>query len=77
MRNKDEIELAVVIEKVITIDKKIDDLKTIVTQNYVTRDELATILKDVDYLKKIVFGFVGLLLLTFGTIVVNFFLRSP
>ena len=62
------------IEKIGEVDKKVDGLDDKLNKNYISKDYFELRLQPLEQSKKIVFTFIGLVLLAFATAVIGFFI---
>lgn len=65
------------IEKIGGVDTKVDKLDEKLNANYITRDYFELRLQPLEQSKKIVFGFISLMLTGFAAAVIAFFISNP
>ena len=58
------------------VSKQADRIESLLERDYVTIDQYQLVVERVNNLQKVVWGFVGLVLMGFATAVVNFFLSN-
>lgn len=56
--------------------KQLDKVEGLLEENYVTSDQHALLVDRVNNIQKVVFGFVGIILIGFATVAVNFFISG-
>ena len=66
-KRQEDIDLAIVSSDVKYLVKSIDEINKLLKEDYVTQ-------KDIYWMKKIVFGLVGMVLIAVAGVIINFFI---
>lgn len=81
VKQSDNIKLAIISEKMNNIENTVNELKQKLNDDYSTNDEIelkcGRMARDVEFLQKIVFGLISLILVTVIGGLVTWFINSP